>query len=82
MIIKEIRLVVIDKRTNKIVEDKIVKVENLSINELSKKISLEIAKLRKIYPCKLYYIDEGVFDNFSINDYYDFYYYNFYSDKA
>jgi hypothetical protein len=69
MVIKKIKLVVIDRKTNKIVKEKIVETENLDIEKLSKKISLEIAKLRKDYPYNLYYIHEGVFDEFLINDY-------------
>jgi hypothetical protein len=68
MVIKKIKLVVIDRKTNKIVKEKIVETENLDIEKLSKKISLEIAKLRKDYPYNLYYIHEGVFDEFLIND--------------
>ncbi len=70
MIIQKIKLAVIDRKTNKIIKEEIVEVENLDIKKISKKISLEIAKLRKVYPYNLYYIDEGVFENqFLINDY-------------
>jgi hypothetical protein len=82
MIIKKIKLAVIDRKTNKIVKQEIVEAENLDIEKLAEKISLEIAKLRKDYPYNLYYIHEGVFDEFLINDYDDFYYDNFYSDQS
>ena len=42
---------------------------DLDIEKVSEKISTEIAKLRKDYPCKKYYINEGVFDNdYLLND--------------
>jgi hypothetical protein len=47
MIIKKIKLTVIDRKTNKIVKQEIVEAENLDIEKLAEKISLEIAKLRK-----------------------------------
>lgn len=82
MIIKKIKLTVIDRKTNKIVKQEIVEAENLDIEKLAEKISLEIAKLRKDQPYNLYYIHEGVFDEFLINDYDDFYYDNFYSNQS
>jgi hypothetical protein len=74
MEIKKIKLAVIDRKTNKIVKQEIVEAENLDIEKLAEKISLEIAKLRKYYPYNLYYIHEGVFDEFLINDYEGFLY--------
>jgi hypothetical protein len=74
MIIKKIKLAIIDRKTNKIVKEKIIEAENLDIEKISEKISLEIAKLRKDYPYNLYYIHEGVFNEFLINDYEGFLY--------
>ncbi len=76
MKILKIKLVVIERETNKIVKEKIVEAENL--NELIQKINSEIIELRKIYPHNLYYINEGIFGDFLINDYSEFYHDNFF----
>jgi hypothetical protein len=75
MEIKKLKLVVIDRKTNKIIKEIIVKAKNL--NELIQKINSKIIELRKIYLTNLYYINEGIFGDFLINDYTEFYYNNF-----
>jgi hypothetical protein len=75
MEIQKIKLAVIERKTNKIIKEKIIEAENF--NELIQKINSEIIELRKKYPHKLYYINEGIFDEFLINDYSEFYHNNF-----
>jgi hypothetical protein len=79
MEIKKLKLVVIERKTNKIVLEKIVKSKNL--NKLIQKINSEIIELRKIYPHNLYYINEGIFNEYLINDYSEFYYDNLKKNK-
>jgi hypothetical protein len=75
MEIKKLKLAIIERKTNKIVLEKIVKAKNL--NKLIQKINSEIIELRKIYPHNLYYINEGIFNEYLINDYSEFYHKNF-----